>query len=342
MKIYKLKKKMSIPKVAVLATGLTAAVLAASINPAPAQATPRAASCASCHSGATSSTTTAKPSTTTPSAGASYTVAIAMTANPNGGNSGYGIVPATTGTGSTFGGNTGALLSYTATMVAPAAAGTYSYTVWTNQGPTSDGHVGSAVYSITVSSPPVGTTPPTTVPPVVTPPTTVPPVVTPPTTVPPVVTPPTTVPPVVTPPTTVPPVVTPPTTVPVNPVSIARIKSLSVRHGAVGSKVTIRGSGFGTAGSAKFGTTTAKVSSWTSTAIVVTVPLRSAVTAPSQSAVSVPVWYRHGVDFSVTVTPTGATASNAVSFRLDSQNKHGDHAGERGSRHPVHQAGARH
>jgi len=36
-------------------------------------------------------------------------------------------------------------------MTAPASAGTYSYTVWTNQGPTSAGEVGSAVYSITVT-----------------------------------------------------------------------------------------------------------------------------------------------------------------------------------------------
>jgi hypothetical protein len=328
MKIYKMKK-MSIPKLGVLVAGLTGAVLVATISPQAAQATPRAASCASCHAGATSATTTATPSTMMPAAGASYTVAITLTANPTGGNSGYGIVPVTAGTGSTFGGNTGPLLSYTATMTAPAAAGTYSYTVWTNQGPTSAGDVGSAVYTITVAGAPPVTTPPVVTPPVVTPPVVTPPVVTPPVVTPPVVTP-----PVVTPPVVTPPVVTPPT-------SIAQIRSLSVGHGTVGSRVTIRGSGFGTAGTAQFGTTTAKVSSWTSTAIVVTVPVKSAVTASSQSAVNVPVWYRHGGDFSVTVIPTGAAASNAVRFRLDSHNERGDHESGMAARHHVHHAGER-
>jgi hypothetical protein len=321
MKIYKMKK-MSIPKVGVLVAGLTGAVLVATISPQAAEATPRAASCASCHAGATSATTTATPSTMMPAAGASYTVA--LTANPTGGNSGYGIVPVTAGTGSTFGGNTGPLLSYTATMTAPAAAGTYSYTVWTNQGPTSAGDVGSAVYTITVAGAPPVTTPPVTTPPVTTPPVTTPPVTTP---------------PVTTPPVTTPPVTTPPVTT--RPNAIAQIRSLSVRHGAVGSKVKIRGSGFGTAGTAQFGTTTAKVSSWTSTSIVVTVPLRSAVMAPSQSAVNVPVWYRHGGDFSLTVTPTGAAASNAVRFRLDTHNERGDHERGVAARRHLHDAGER-
>ena len=42
-------RRMSIPKVGVLVMGLTAGVLVATINPVPAQATPRAASCVSCH-----------------------------------------------------------------------------------------------------------------------------------------------------------------------------------------------------------------------------------------------------------------------------------------------------
>ena len=119
-------------------------------------------------------TSPASPSTTPPSAGGTCTCGSTLTANPTGGISGYGIVPVTAGTGSTFGGNTGALLAYTATMTAPAAAGTYSYTVWTNQGPTSAGNVGSAVYSITVAPPP--TTPPPTTPPPTTPAVTIAPI----------------------------------------------------------------------------------------------------------------------------------------------------------------------
>ena len=59
-------------------------------------------------------------------------------------------------TGSIYGGNTGANLTFTATMTALVAAGTYNYTVWTNQGPTSAGNVGSSVYAITVAATPAG------------------------------------------------------------------------------------------------------------------------------------------------------------------------------------------
>ena len=162
--------KMSLPKIAVLVTGLAAAILVATMSPQAAHATPRASSCASCHAGAPAATTTATPSTATPVAGATYTVAITLTANPTGGMTGYGIVPATAGTGETFGGNTGSQLAFTATMTAPATSGTYSYTVWTNQGPRTAGAVGSVTYSITVTG--GSTTPPVTTPPVTTPPVT--------------------------------------------------------------------------------------------------------------------------------------------------------------------------
>ena len=161
-------KNMSIPKVAVLATGAAAALLVATINPAPvAQAFPsRNANCANCHTASTSVATTAAPSTTTPVGGASYTVAITLAANPTGGNSGYAILPVTAGTGTTNGGDVGPDLSFTATMAAPAAAGTYTYNVYTNQGSQDTGQTGSATYTITVGS--VVTTPPvtTTTPPV--------------------------------------------------------------------------------------------------------------------------------------------------------------------------------
>jgi len=97
-------------------------------------------------------------------------VTIRMSANLAGGLSGYAIVPVTLGTGAANGGNTSSALSYSAAMTAPAAAGTYRYNVFTNQGLTSpEGHASSASYTITV---PVA---PTTIPPTTVPPTTVPP-----------------------------------------------------------------------------------------------------------------------------------------------------------------------
>ncbi|MEP7194068.1 MAG: hypothetical protein ABI903_14525, partial [Actinomycetota bacterium] len=159
---------MSLPKIAVLATGLTAALLAATITPQAAQAFPsKAQDCSNCH--AAGGSTTAAPSTLTPAAGATYTVAITLAANPAGGNSGYAIVPVAPAVEKTNGGNSSAALSYTATMTAPAAAGTYTYNVYTNQGLTDpDGQASGTTYSITVA--PVATTPPvtTTTPPVTT------------------------------------------------------------------------------------------------------------------------------------------------------------------------------
>jgi hypothetical protein len=227
-------KRITMPKVAVLATGFVAAVMVATITPMPAQATPRAADCTGCHAGSTTTTVTATPSVTAPAPGATYTVAITLTANAAGGDTGYGIVavaPTPAPLVKVFGGMTGAsALSYTATMIAPATAGTYSYTVWTNQGPTSAGQVGSKVYSITVGA--VPTTPPTTIPPTTVPPTTIPPTTIPPTTIPPTTIPPTTIPPTTIPPTT-PPVVLPPVT----PLPVIRVGEGDLRpSSAVGTK----------------------------------------------------------------------------------------------------------
>jgi len=75
---------MTIPKLAVLATGLAAAVLVATINPAPvAQAFPsKQQECLNCHGvGAPAGTVNAVPSTTTPAAGATYTVLVTEPAN---------------------------------------------------------------------------------------------------------------------------------------------------------------------------------------------------------------------------------------------------------------------
>ena len=163
MRIASLKRK-TIPKVAVLVMGLTAAVLVATINPAPAQAYPsRVAECIQCHgTGAVAGTVTAVPSTTTPAAGATYTVLITPPANAaTTGNSGFWIANSTAAgvTGTTtgvYGGDVSPKpATYTATMTAPAAAGTYYYKVWADNGTTSDGVVNFKVYSITVAGAPV-------------------------------------------------------------------------------------------------------------------------------------------------------------------------------------------
>ena len=293
MRIYCLKRT-TIPKLAVLATGLTAAILVATINPMPAQAFPsKAANCAGCH--AVGGSTTAAASTLTPAAGSTYTVAITMAANPAGGNTGYAIVPVAPAVEKTNGGNTGSQLSFTATMVAPSAAGTYKYNVYTNQGVTDpSGYASGTSYSITIAS--VVTIPPTTIPPTTIPPTTVPP-------------------------TTIPPTTIPPTTIP--PVSTTSISSLSPDHGTVGTWVTIRGTNFGTPGVVKFGEGTARVFYWSSSSIVVTVPSTYIVEVGSDDASS-PVWYRNDGTVPVTVTPSGAAASNAVGFRMESSGDDGD------------------
>jgi len=272
MRIYSLKRT-TIPKIAVLATGLTAAILAATINPAPAQAYPTYAStCTPCHTAGGS--VSATPSSATPASGAAYTVALAFTGGTSGANSGYWI----SGNGVSLTGGPAAVSSYSVAMTAPAAAGTYTYLVWMRQGVAS-----SKSFSITVGAPPTTTPPPTTT-------------------------------------TTTPPPTTTTTTTP--PPTTTRIRVLSPRHGDIGTKVTIHGSGFGTLGAVQFGTVAATASSWTDTKIVFEVPDGI---------------YAHVVP--VTVTPMSATASNAVNFRLDWDNHHGDDAREQAPRHHVRLAG---
>ena len=179
MKILKLTK-VSLPRIAVLATGLAAAALAATMSPQVAHAFPsQAQNCAICHTGSTSTATTATPSTTTPVAGAAYTVAISLAPNPTGGNSGYAIIPVTAGSGTTSGGDVASDTSFTATMTAPATAGTYTFTVFTNMGSKATGQTGSTTYTLNVtggsSTPPVTTSAPATTPPATAPPATTPP-----------------------------------------------------------------------------------------------------------------------------------------------------------------------
>jgi len=154
---------MTIPKIAVIVTGLTAAVLVAVINPAaPAQAYPTYAStCTGCHTAG--GTVSATPSSATPAPGAAFTVALAITGG-TGANSGYWIsggTPAVSLTGTAAGTTFPAVA-----MTAPAAAGTYTYTVWMRNTVAS-----SKTFSITVGA--VTTTPaPTTVAPTTPAPTT--------------------------------------------------------------------------------------------------------------------------------------------------------------------------
>ena len=94
-------KKLSISKVMVLATGLTAAILVATMSPMAAQATPdEQSACTGCHTAG--GTVTATPSDAAPAASADYSVAIAFTSSATG-NSGYWISDSTGATISTGG-----------------------------------------------------------------------------------------------------------------------------------------------------------------------------------------------------------------------------------------------
>lgn len=73
----------------------------------------------------------------------------------------------------------------------------------------------------------------------------------------------------------------------------------------------------------KFGEGTARVFYWSSSSIVVTVPSTYIVEVGSDDASS-PVWYRNDGTVPVTVTPSGAAASNAVGFRMESSGDDGD------------------
>ena len=119
------QKKISLPKIAVLATGLTAAILVATMGPTTAQAEPAfGGACTKCH--APGGSVTATPSSATLAPGAAYTVAIAITTT-NTGRSGYAIynsdATGTVGTTVTTSG-LGAATTYSAAMTAPATAGT--------------------------------------------------------------------------------------------------------------------------------------------------------------------------------------------------------------------------
>lgn len=323
-------KSRAIPKVALIAVALAGGLVLSTVDVRPAQATPsRARDCTGCHgSGTVAGTVTASPSTTTPAPSATYTVAISIATSASG-NTGFWIANSTAAgaTGTTTGvtGGPSSATTHTATMTAPATAGTYYYKVWGNQG-MDDGSAQTnfGLYSITVAAPTpspaasftasatTGTAPlaltftdtstntPTTWAWSFGNGTT----------------------------STVrnPPVtylsagtytvtltasnasgastpVTRTITVTAPGQSIAHISGLSRTQGTVGSRVRITGSGFGTPGVVKFGTVSARVLSWGGTRIVVRVP--AGISA-------------HRV--LVTVTPGGGTASNGIRFSV----VHGD------------------
>src|SRR5665647_724948 len=158
LRIVSLKRK-TIPKVAVLAAGLTAAVVAVTMTSAPAQASPGYAStCSSCHTAGGS--VAATPSSATLAPGAAYTVALAFT----GGSSpvGYWV----SGNGASVTASDAGPVS----MTAPAAAGSYTYTVTVAPVATTP-PVTTTTPPVTTTTPPVTTTTPpvtTTTPPVTT------------------------------------------------------------------------------------------------------------------------------------------------------------------------------
>lgn len=141
----------------------------------------------------------------------------------------------------------------------------------------------------------------------------------------------------------VPLVIPPPATVPlvIPPVLQASISSLSPTHAAVGAKITIHCSGFGTPGSVKLAPSPEKS--------------RPGPGRPSSSPcrqhpgsrpwlysdVTGPLWYLHAPTILVTETPRGAVASNAVRFRLDSHNQQGWHENKQVGRHHGRHAGER-
>ena len=155
-------KKMSLPKIAVLATGLTAALLVATMSPQAAQAHPtKTTDCSDCHSAAASGPVTALPSLTALAAGAAYTVLVTPPVNPAGGDTGFRITDAANVIVAT-GGDTGtSAATYTASMTAPATTGTFVYTVWAVHGAAdATGMANFTTYSITVGSAATTTTPP--------------------------------------------------------------------------------------------------------------------------------------------------------------------------------------
>ena len=89
-------------------------------------------------------------------------------------------------------------------------------------------------------------------------------------------------------------------TVQAPPAPTAAITTLTPNHAQTSTNVVIAGTNLGTAGTVKFGATTARRSAWSATSVTAKVP---ASLAPGSLA--------------VTVTPTGGSVSNVLSFTVD-------------------------
>jgi hypothetical protein len=74
----------------------------------------------------------------------------------------------------------------------------------------------------------------------------------------------------------------------------------------------------------RFGTQTAKVTSWSATKIVVIVPSMNVVSVSLKSHNERIRWYSHEREVLVTVTPKGAAASNGVEFEMKSSSRRSD------------------
>jgi hypothetical protein len=174
-------KKVSIPKIAVLVTGLAAGILVATVSPQAAQAAPEdQRDCTDCHNPAEAATMTLTAPTAPLAPGSFYAISIAMsTVNSNSGAVGWWIAESDAAgkTGKTATdcrdsstlvpsapacfGSPAQSTSFTPSMTAPATAGTYYYKVWMNQGPDDASSANNfKVFSITVTGPAATTTEP--------------------------------------------------------------------------------------------------------------------------------------------------------------------------------------
>jgi hypothetical protein len=85
------------------------------------------------------------------------------------------------------------------------------------------------------------------------------------------------------------------------PVVVPALTSVTPHHGLVGASVVLTGTNLGTGGAVRFGGTVAVATAWSATSITVKVPSR-AVGATT-----------------VSVTPTGSSATNALAFTVDAK-----------------------
>lgn len=106
--------------------------------------------CGGCHSMTPMGTVTATPSTTTPAPGASYTVDIAINLTAAG-TTGYWITDELNTKTGIYGGPD-AQTTWTPTMTAPMAPGTYTYDVWGVKSTGMGGMAQSVDYTITVAA----------------------------------------------------------------------------------------------------------------------------------------------------------------------------------------------